>query len=1099
MTISADIYQIAERTGLKATTDHEVGAQTPVATLRSFTELSFAKDGVYYNKSLNMLVISKDGTALDGFNFSGVSINVQANNVVIKNSYFDASVGMYAINAFAGTKNLTVENSTFDGLKLDRSSYNVFISSKGENTVIKDSEFLNAPNDGITLQSGQISGNVISGGGYATGAHSDAIWIGATNGAVVISDNVIDWRSSADAPVATNNAVRVTSEMGNIDNVLIKGNIILGGSASVLVTDGATLTHTASQVGTVTNVVVTNNVVDQAQYFDLYPTGRPADLVYRDNLHASGTPVSAGIASVGIVPDRSTLNVVQATSSAAVVKGGAGHDFVIGGDGNNSLFGGDGNDVIFGGAGRDYLTGGNGTNIFYYTSLRNSGLDYIQDFKQGVDKIALADLDGAPTSADGWQWLGGETFTGHAWQLRVIRTATVTTVQVDSDGDLTADFQTTLKGNVAVGLGDFILASKATSSVVDVPITKPVGTSALIVVPNNLPTITGEATGTIIAGSSTAATGQLLFSDADASNVLTVSIKSYATQYLDVAGAAHAAWLDSTDIAALKAGFSLSLGGASGSAQWTYDTTKTDLSFVGAGETAQITTTVEVNDGAGGVKLQDVVVTVTGVNDAPVILGSTTLSVKETEGLSYSASTMSREGLISFADVDLGDVHSVSVAAVTGARGYRGNLSATIAEDSTGTGTGAIKWTFTAQEKTLDYLAAGETLVQNYWVDLKDNNGINTRANVAVTIVGTNDNAIISGTSVANLWESKASTLSAKNTLTFFDADVTDKLTSSVSKQTLNLVTAAGVDMTYDLTATEISQLKSAFHMATGELNSNKGSGVWSYFIDDSSLDFLGQNDTLTVVNTVKLDDGHGGATTQDVVIKLRGVNDAPVFQTHKAGDSATTANVKEAAQTSGSSNVLESHGKLAFSDIDISDSHTVRVTAKSSGYVGKLTASVDNDTTGGHQGDVVWLFQVDDGALDKLGAGQTAKQTYTISLSDGKSGTTTQEVTVNLSGSSDTFLFQNTATKTLTTFASGDLIGLNSNAFGGGLHQGDLLDSYFSTGKAPTEAGHGQLYQDASHKTLYWDQDGSGSASAIVVAKFASAVHLQASDFFVI
>lgn len=1098
MTIAADINQIALRAGMTTPTQQDVGLQKPIETLRSYTELSFAQDGVYYNKALNTIVITKDGTTLDGFNFSGVVVNVQANDVTFKNSYFDASIGSYSINALPGSKNLTVENSTFDGLKIDKSWYNDFIFSRGENTVIKNNEFLNAPNDAISLMGGEISGNIISGGGYASNAHSDAIWIGSTNGPVVITNNIIDWRPSADAPASTNNAIRITGELGSVDNVTITKNVILGGTASVLVTDGATYTHSASEVGTVTNVKVIDNVIDYSQFYDLYPTARPSDLVYQNNHHASGVPISAGIEAVGIVPSQTSMNVVASTNPNANLFGGAGSDYIIGGSGNNAIYGGDGDDVIYGGAGRDYLTGGGGKNIFYYNSLKDSGIDYIYDFKHGTDKIALSDLDGAPKSADGWQWLGSESFTGNPWQLRVIQTSTLTTIQLDADGDLKADFQLTFKGSITITTGDFILAAKATAPVA----VKPIELPAAVVIPNALPTICGVTTGSIVHGVSCAANGTLSFADDDSANVLTTSIKSFEMKFIDAAGADHSAWLNSANIQALKAGFAFSsgsLGGASGSADWSYDTAKTDLSFLGEGDTAQITTKVQVDDGAGGLKYQDVVVTVTGVNDGPVITGSSAITVAETANLSYSDATMIREGSISFGDVDLSDVHSVTVLKAANARGYRGNFSATIGEDSTGTGKGTIKWTFDTPEKSLDYLAVGQTLTQIYTVELTDSHGAKTTTDITLTIVGTNDKPVISGPTTATLWESNAPTLSVQKSLALFDADLTDTLATSISSQTLKLVTASGVDMTSYMTPTEIAQLKEAFHFDPANLGSNKGTGVWSYLIDNSSLDFLGQNDTLTVTNTIKVDDGHGGVAYQDVTVNLRGVNDAPVFDSHKAGDAAITGTVKEMADTSGSAAVLQSNGKIGFSDIDISDSHTVRVAPKAGGYMGTLTASISHDTTGGDAGEVVWSFKVADGALDKLGAGQTVKQVYTVSVSDGKSGMVSQDITINLTGSSDTFVFQNTTTKTLSNFAAGDLIGVNANTFGGNLHSGDLLNNYFSQGTAPTEAGHGQFYQDASHKTLYWDADGTGSGSAVVIAKFASAVDLHASDLFVL
>ncbi|CAO4157324.1 M10 family metallopeptidase C-terminal domain-containing protein [Methylorubrum extorquens] len=461
MYVASDLSFIAHNNGLNgvAGVDTPVGAPLSKAQLKSFSTLK-ATDGVYYNKAMNTLAITKSGVTLDGYDFRGVSINVQADNVTIKNSTFDAAVGNYAINAMPGTKNLTVDHSTFDGLKLDKIGYNVFVSSRGENTVLTNNAFLDAPTDAVQIQSGTISGNYFAGGAYAKGAHADAIWIGKTIGPVVISGNVIDWRSRADAPTETNEAVRISGELGNVSNVLVKNNILLGGSMTVMVTDGATQTHTAGQVGTVTGVKVVENVIDFGKYGDLAQTYRPKDMVYADNMHASGRPVTPGLEAVGTLPDLSALNKITAASASAAIKGTAKGDYILGGSGFNYIEGGSGDDVIVGGGGRDIISGGGGEDIFVYQSLTNDGIDRISDFTQGQDGIDLAAITGAPKTVADWQWLGSESFTGNTWQVRYKQSSGVTTIELDADGDLKADFKLELTGKHALKTSDFILAEK---------------------------------------------------------------------------------------------------------------------------------------------------------------------------------------------------------------------------------------------------------------------------------------------------------------------------------------------------------------------------------------------------------------------------------------------------------------------------------------------------------------------------------------------------------------------------------------------------------------------------------------------------------------
>ncbi len=459
MQFADDIAQIVTATGTAADVlSSNVGSRVATGDMRSFLDLT-AADGVYYAKSLNTLVITKDGATFSGINFSGVSINVEANNVTFQDCNFDASVGTYAINALPGTSNLTIDHSTFDGLKLDK-NYADFVSSRGLNTTLTDNAFLNAPADAVAIASGTISQNYFHGSGYMTGAHADAVWVGSTNAPLTVTDNIIDWRSQPDAPTQTNNAIRVTGETGNVDNVLVQHNIILGGSYSVLVTDTSTLA--VSTVGTVNDVRVIDNVVDYGKYGSLYQNSVPAGSLYQNNIHATGPAPSPGEAATGTLPDLSSYHTIAATgtsSSTMPFYGTAGNDYIVIDGTSKMISAGDGNDVIVSGPSRDYLSGGNGSDIFVYNAFNtDTTKDYISDFTQGQDRIDLAALPGAPAHVADWQWLSDQSFTADPWQIHYFQSNGSTYIEVDANGDLKPDFQLQLAGTYALTAADFILA-----------------------------------------------------------------------------------------------------------------------------------------------------------------------------------------------------------------------------------------------------------------------------------------------------------------------------------------------------------------------------------------------------------------------------------------------------------------------------------------------------------------------------------------------------------------------------------------------------------------------------------------------------------------
>ncbi len=438
--------------------DTSVGLQIAEASLKSPQTLT-GMPGVYYNASQHIVVVYQAGVELSGFDLTGLSVMVQANNVTISNCTFDATSGAYAIKIYPGYANAVVDHCEFDGLKLDR-GFQDFIVAQGANTTITNSTFVDAPNDAIYIENGTIAHNSISGGGYYTGAHPDAIWIGKTTGPVTISDNTIDWRNPTDSRAETNNAIRVTGENGNVNDVSVTHNVILGGSTTVFVSDGPTQTH--ATVGTVTNVDVSGNVVDYGRYAYLNLTDSPADLVYADNVLTTGP--SSSIAD-GNNPQIQTLNHITGSAVADALSGASSADFIVGGAGSDWLSAGGGNDVILSGAGRDYVTGGSGTDYFMYASVAETGIgatsDLITDFQVGVDKIYLAALQGLPNLAadDHWHFVGKKYFTGAALEIRTYASGSNTIVAFDLDGDMKADMEIELSGTRNLTADDFLITA----------------------------------------------------------------------------------------------------------------------------------------------------------------------------------------------------------------------------------------------------------------------------------------------------------------------------------------------------------------------------------------------------------------------------------------------------------------------------------------------------------------------------------------------------------------------------------------------------------------------------------------------------------------
>lgn len=140
------------------------------------------------------------------------------------------------------------------------------------------------------------------------------------------------------------------------------------------------------------------------------------------------------------------------------LEGGAGDDKLDGGAGDDELDGGDGNDTLSGGDGKDVLKGGAGKDVFIYTDTADSGatdnFDIITDFTVADDVLDLSAL----SSTDEFVFKGTDEFAGGGEiAVRYVKDGNATMVQVDINGDGTADMQIKLNGALDLAESNFVL------------------------------------------------------------------------------------------------------------------------------------------------------------------------------------------------------------------------------------------------------------------------------------------------------------------------------------------------------------------------------------------------------------------------------------------------------------------------------------------------------------------------------------------------------------------------------------------------------------------------------------------------------------------
>jgi VCBS repeat-containing protein len=162
-------------------------------------------------------------------------------------------------------------------------------------------------------------------------------------------------------------------------------------------------------------------------------------------------------------------DTVHGDGGADELFGSAGNDVIIGGDGadrlrggagNDSLSGGRQDDVLIGGTGSDTLAGGTQRDRFVFNDISHSPAkapDTVMDFAPGRDVIVLTRIDAiAGGSDDAFTFVGDGPFAG-AGSLRAEQTTDGTVVSADVDGDDVAVFSLLLLGALSLTAADFAL------------------------------------------------------------------------------------------------------------------------------------------------------------------------------------------------------------------------------------------------------------------------------------------------------------------------------------------------------------------------------------------------------------------------------------------------------------------------------------------------------------------------------------------------------------------------------------------------------------------------------------------------------------------
>jgi hypothetical protein len=428
-------------------------ATSSLLDVRKITQNSTAP--YYYSPSQNTVYVNQAGAVLSGINFGSATVIIQANNVTVKDCSFSDTTGFGTVSQSPTFSGAIIENCTFTGSK-SPTEKNVWIGSTLGIT-IKDNTFLNSPADTIAIQQGVVTGNYMSGEGYLTAAHGDAIYVPDTTGPISITDNFIDETPNAGAAGLSNTTMRITDEFGNTNNVTVSENFLFGGGFTYEVV-------APNAISTVSNVSITNNDVGFSSFGQyLSPTQDLATLAWNKTVDFTDPDSSTQPLAAYVSAGPPTANVVSGTSAGATATGSA--PTTVLGNGYSGVIlnvAGSSETNFVGGAGRQIEIGGWGANILTYLATSDGG-DTIGAFDAAKDVIDLSRID-ADITEDGVQnftFIGSAPFSGGA-QVRYQLDPTNDDTALA--GDSTADFSITISGIVPLTAANFALTASQSSA-----------------------------------------------------------------------------------------------------------------------------------------------------------------------------------------------------------------------------------------------------------------------------------------------------------------------------------------------------------------------------------------------------------------------------------------------------------------------------------------------------------------------------------------------------------------------------------------------------------------------------------------------------------
>ncbi|MCP3751129.1 VCBS domain-containing protein, partial [Pseudomonas sp. SBB6] len=167
-----------------------------------------------------------------------------------------------------------------------------------------------------------------------------------------------------------------------------------------------------------------------------------------------------------------------------------------------------------------------------------------------------------------------------------------------------------------------------------------------------------------------------------------------------------------------------------------------------------------------------------------------------------------------------------------------------------------------------------------------------------------------------------------------------------------------------------------------------------------AQLQSLAAGGSLTDSFTYAIRLGNGTLSWATAQVQFAGVNDAVTISIGAQSGTVT----EEGATTLSPTDSLNTTGTIAFNDVDLSDTHTASFVAAGGNTtaLGNFVLAPVSEAANAANGTVNWTYTLNNAAAQHLAQGQTATETYVVTLNDGHGSTTTRNVTITITGTND-------------------------------------------------------------------------------------------------